>query len=97
MPPLADRADGQMLVAAHLSEMNTESAKLQSPIVEWEGYRIVSDRAYQGFDAGVHSWWTAPRFWCRCIEVRRESDGRIGTGYGPQADAYIMAIEKIEP
>jgi hypothetical protein len=93
---MVDRELGQYLVNRHLGGMNTRSRESWPPIVEREGFQIVADRAYQGFDGGVHPWWTADRFWCRCIEVRRESDGAIGTGYGPQADAYNMAIDKIE-
>lgn len=96
---------GQVIVAKHLGEMNGLSKKKWPPIIEIEGYKIVSDRAYQGFDNDPtcqhHRWcghvpemWSEPRFWCRSIEVRRISDGVIGWGIGPQADAYKMAVDR---
>lgn len=85
---------GRLIVNAHLSDMNSESRRKWAPIVEVEGFRIVEDRAYQGFDAGVHPWWTEPRFWCRSITVERLADGARGWGIGPQAAAYTMAVKR---
>ena len=86
---------GQSILNNHLGAMNGMSKRKWPPIKEVEGFRIVEDRAYQGFDAGMHPWWTEPRFWCRSITVERISDGARGWGIGPQADAYKMAISKI--
>lgn len=87
---------GQELLSMHLDEMNRESRQEWPLIVEMEGFRIIEDRPYQGFDNDGHSpshpWWTEPRFWCRSITVERISDGKRGWGIGPQADAYADAI-----
>lgn len=87
---------GEEIVGRHLADMNGASRRKWAPIVEVEGFRIVEDRAYQGFDAGVHPWWTEPRFWCRSITVERLSDGRRGWSVGPQADAYAQAVRNVE-
>lgn len=83
---------GPSLVAEHLGAMDARSREPQEPITEVEGFRIVKDVAYQGFDGGLHPWWTAPRFWCRSITVQREADGATGWGVGPQAEAYRWAV-----
>jgi hypothetical protein len=87
---------GQQLVGQHLGQMNAMSDRTWPAIRERAGFRIVEDRAYQGFDGGQHPWWTVPRFWCRSITVERIADGAHGWGIGPQADAYDMAVRKIE-
>lgn len=87
---------GAAMVETHLGQMSAMSRRKWPPIVDVEGYRIVSDRPYQGFDGGFHPWWPEPRFWCRSIEVERISDGRRGWGIGPQAEAYDMAVRSID-
>lgn len=101
------RTYGQMLVRKHLEEMTGLSRKQWPPIIERDGFEIVSDRAYQGFDndpACQHrrfcghfpEWYPEPRFWCRIIHVQRISDGRMGWGVGPQNEAYETAVQRIE-
>jgi hypothetical protein len=98
---------GRQLVATHLGQMNAESRKRWPKIRERKGFEIIEDRAYQGFDndpacqhhrfcGHIPEMYTEPRFWCRSIRVRRISDGAVGWGIGPQADAYAQAVRKIE-
>lgn len=88
---------GRRMVGNHLAEMTAMSGKKWPAIVERDGFRIVEDRPYQGFDGNgpgpKHPWWPEPRFWCRSIIVERIADGQRAVGIGPQADAYEMAIE----
>ena len=102
-----DASFGQRLVASHLSQMTAESRKEWPRIVERDGFEIIEDRAYQGFDndpSCLHHRWCGhipemypePRFWCRSIRVRRLSDGATGWSFGPQAEAYKYAIAAIE-
>jgi hypothetical protein len=83
---------GHEMVVAHLSEMAAMSQREWPPIAEVEGYEIVTDSAYQGFDNAPDLGYPEPRFWCRSIIVRRLSDGAHGWGIGPQAGAYDMAL-----
>jgi hypothetical protein len=86
---------GQAMVDTHLGAMNAMSSETWPPIRMVDGIRIVRDIAYQGFDAGMHPWWTEPRFWCRSITVERVSDGARATGIGPQAEAYEHAVRAL--
>ena len=93
-----NREFGRLIVETHLGEMNAESRKPQVPIVEVDGFRIVQDAPYQGFDAGPgvfpsHPWWTEARFWCRAITVQNIATGKLGVGRGPQAEAYAAAVK----
>lgn len=88
---------GAAMVAAHMAKMTSMSRKRWPAIKQSDGFTIVYDRAYQGFDAAPNLGYPESRFWCRSIEVRRDSDGKTGWGIGPQAMAYDMAIKKIEP
>ncbi len=98
---------GPEIVAAHLGQMAAMSRRKWPPIVEREGYRILEDRAYQGFDndpdcdhhqycGHIPELYPERRFWCRYIEVERVSDGARGWSVGPQADAYEQAVRNVE-
>ena len=91
---------GPAMVKRHLGQMNQMSSKKWPAIVERDGYRIVSDYPYQGFDGDGdgprHPWWPEPRFWCRSITVERICDGKRATRVGPQRDAYDDAVRFIE-
>ena len=87
---------GAAMVATHMRQMTALSRRRWPAIKQCDGFTIITDRAYQGFDAMPDLGYPEPRFWCRSIEVRRDADGRIGWGIGSQAEAYAMAIQKIE-
>lgn len=87
---------GQELVQRHLLEMAYQSYKRQKPIKIIDGYLIVSDKPYQGFDNEPELGYPAERFWCRSITVERISDGRRGWSIGPQNEAYAGAVKNAE-
>ena len=86
---------GQQMIAAHVGQMNAMSEAPAEAIDEIPGFDIVYDGPYQGFDNAPELGYSAPRFWCRSITVRRSSDGAMATGRGPQADAYESAVWQI--
>ena len=86
---------GQQMIAVHVWQMNAMSEAPAEAVDEIPGFEIVSDYAYQGFDNVPELGYSAPRFWCRAITVRRIRDGATATGRGPQADAYENAVRLI--